>query len=34
MLAGWRVARYTWWDVTVEPTRVAAEVRDLLTLAG
>jgi very-short-patch-repair endonuclease len=32
MLAGWRVARYTWWDVTTEPERVASEVRALLEL--
>ena len=32
MLAGWRVARYTWWDVTAEPTRVAAELAELLRL--
>jgi hypothetical protein len=32
MLAGWRVARYTWWDVTAEPTRVASEVGALLDL--
>ena len=32
MLAGWRVARYTWWDVTAEPDRVASEVRALLEL--
>jgi very-short-patch-repair endonuclease len=31
-LAGWRVARYTWWDVTGEPERVASEVRALLEL--
>jgi very-short-patch-repair endonuclease len=30
MLAGWRVARFTWWDVMAEPTRVASEVRALL----
>jgi very-short-patch-repair endonuclease len=30
MLAGWRVARYTWWDVTAQPARVASELRDLL----
>jgi len=33
-LAGWRVARYTWWDVMVEPRRVAAEVRELLQLSS
>ena len=27
MLAGWRVARYTWWHITAEPQRVASEVR-------
>ena len=32
MLAGWRVARYTWWDVTAEPEHVAAELRALLKL--
>ena len=32
MLAGWRVARYTWWDITAEPQRVASEVRALLEL--
>jgi very-short-patch-repair endonuclease len=32
MLAGWRVARYRWWDVTAEPERVASEVRALLEL--
>jgi very-short-patch-repair endonuclease len=32
MLAGWRVARYTWWDVTAQPERVASEVRALLDL--
>ena len=32
MLAGWRVARYTWWDVTAEPARVAAVLRALLEL--
>ena len=32
MLAAWRVARYTWWDVTAEPARVAAELRALLEL--
>jgi predicted transcriptional regulator of viral defense system len=31
-LAGWRVARYTWWDVAAEPARVASEVRALLEL--
>jgi hypothetical protein len=31
-LARWRVARYTWWDVTAEPARVAAEVSALLAL--
>lgn len=31
-LAGWRVVRYTWWDVTAEPARVAAEVSALLGL--
>jgi very-short-patch-repair endonuclease len=30
MLAGWQVARYTWWDVMTEPVRVAAEVESLL----
>jgi predicted transcriptional regulator of viral defense system len=30
MLAGWRVARYTWRDVTEQPDAVAAEVRSLL----
>jgi very-short-patch-repair endonuclease len=34
MLAGWRVARYTWWDVTSEAARVASEVRELLSLAA
>jgi very-short-patch-repair endonuclease len=34
MLDGWRVARYTWWDATAEPARVAAEVRGLLALAA
>jgi very-short-patch-repair endonuclease len=33
-LAGWRVARYTWWDVTAEPARVASEVRELLSLSA
>lgn len=32
MLAGWRVARYTWWDVTTQPGRVASELRALLEL--
>jgi very-short-patch-repair endonuclease len=32
MLAGWRVARFTWWDVMAEPSRVASEVRALLEL--
>jgi very-short-patch-repair endonuclease len=32
MLDGWRVARYTWWDVTAEPQRVASEVGALLDL--
>jgi very-short-patch-repair endonuclease len=32
MLAGWRVARYTWWDVTAEPARGAAVLRALLKL--
>jgi len=32
MLACWRVARYTWWDVTEETARVAEEVRALLEL--
>jgi very-short-patch-repair endonuclease len=34
ILAGWRVARYTWWDVTAEPERVASEVRALLPATG
>jgi very-short-patch-repair endonuclease len=29
-LAGWRVARYGWWDVIEEPRKVAEEVRALL----
>jgi very-short-patch-repair endonuclease len=33
-LAGWRVARYTWWDVTAEPGRVASELTGLLALAA
>ncbi len=32
MLAGWRVARYTWRDVTAEPQRVVSEVQALLEL--
>lgn len=34
MRAGWRVARFTWWDVTAEPARVASEVRALLHLCA
>jgi very-short-patch-repair endonuclease len=33
-LAGWRVARFTWWDVMAEPERVASEVRALLSAVG
>ena len=33
MLAGWRVARFTWWDVMAEPARVASEVQALLAPA-
>lgn len=33
-LAGWRVARFTWWDVMAESPRVASEVRALLELPG
>jgi very-short-patch-repair endonuclease len=29
-LAGWRVARFVWWDVMAEPARVASEVAALL----
>lgn len=32
MLAGWRVARFAWWDVMAEPARVASEVWALLAL--
>jgi very-short-patch-repair endonuclease len=34
MLAGWRVARYTWWDITSEAARVGSEMRALLSLAA
>ncbi len=34
MLAGWRVARFTWWDVTAQPARVASELSALLALAA
>jgi very-short-patch-repair endonuclease len=32
MLAGWQVARYTWWDVTAQPRTVGPEIRALLEL--
>jgi very-short-patch-repair endonuclease len=34
MLAGWTVARYTWWDVTEQPARVASEVEALLAVGA
>jgi very-short-patch-repair endonuclease len=33
-LAGWRVVRFTWWDVMAEPGRAASEMAALLRAAG
>jgi len=33
MLAGWRVVRFTWRQITREPERVAATLRALLAQA-
>jgi hypothetical protein len=32
MLAGWRVLRYTWWDIEERPEYVVLQVREALEL--
>jgi hypothetical protein len=32
MLAGWRVLRYTWWDIEERPEYVVMQVREALGL--
>lgn len=34
VLVGWRVLRFTWWDLVEEPARVVREVRAALEGAG